>query len=407
MAFSHQRRPRHGRRGLITRAALGFRLAPVALGLWSAQVTALPYVPLHDADVLEHVPARSALDRLDPLRRRVEENPRDLAATLELAKGYLQVGRAAGDPRIVGYAQAALLPWLRDGNAPEPVLVLQATALQNQHQFAAAMRLLDRAAQLNPGDPQVWLTRAAIYSLHNDVADARRACARLTRTADTVVALTCLAGIDSRNGRLRESFEALQRVFTNEPQLPVELRVWILTQLSDMAERVGDDRAAEQYLRAALQAAPDDGFCLTAYADLLIRERRYSEVVTLLGAHEAQDNLLLRLSIAGEAMGNSTEARRWTAMYEARMQAAQRDGDSVHMREQAMFVLDVQRDAVRALQIAGQNWQQQREPADVRVYSRAARAAQGAAGTEPARAQLTHWLASTRYEDATLADAPK
>ncbi len=173
------------------------------------QAAALPYVPLHDTDVLEHVTARSALDRLEPLRRTVKANPRDLSATLELAKGYLQAGRAAGDPRIVGYAQAALLPWLRDGNAPEPVLVLQATALQNQHQFAAAMKLLDRAAQLNPGDPQVWLTRATIYSLHNDVADARRACARLTRTADTLVALTCLAEIDSRNGRLRDEFRGI------------------------------------------------------------------------------------------------------------------------------------------------------------------------------------------------------
>ncbi len=325
----------------------------LALVLWGTQVAALPYVPTQDSEVLERVTARSALDRLEPLRRTVAANPRNLHAALELARGYLQIGRATGDPRIIGYAQAALLPWLRDDQAPEPVLVLQATALQNQHQFAAAMTLLDRAVQLNPSDPQVWLTRATIYSLRNDLPNARRACARLTRTADTLVALTCLAEIDSRNGRLSASFEALHRVFVNDAGLPVELRVWILTQLSDMAERLGNDPAAQQYLQAALQAAPDDGYCLAAYADLLIRERRYPEVIGLLAGREAQDNLLLRLSIAGQGLG-SPEARRWSDMYAARVQAAQRDGDVVHLREQAIFALDVQHDSARALQIAAQ-----------------------------------------------------
>jgi predicted Zn-dependent protease len=123
--------------------------------------------------------------------------PAQPAGNLGTARAYLQLGRAAGDPRFTGYAQAALLPWLQDSNPPEPVLVLQATALQNQHKFAAALSLLDRAMRLDPNDPQVWLTRATIFSLRNDLVNARNACARLTRTADTLVALTCLAEIDS------------------------------------------------------------------------------------------------------------------------------------------------------------------------------------------------------------------
>ena len=373
-----------------------------ALCLWGVRAGALPYVPTDDSIVLESVAARSALDRLAPLRRTVAENPKDLAATLELARAYLQMGRAGGDPRFVAYAQAALLPWLRDRNAPEPVLVLQAITLQNQHQFAAAMTILDRAIQLDPNDPQVWLTRATIFSLRNDRANARRACARLTRTADSLVALTCLAGIDSRNGRLAPSFAALRQVFENNNDLPAELRAWVLTQLADMAERLGNDPAAQEYLQAAIQATPEDGYCLAAYADLLIREHRYSEVIGLLAGREAQDNLLLRLSIAGQGLG-SPDGRRWSEMYAARVAAAQADGDIVHLREQAMFALDVQHDPARALRIAEQNWQQQREPADVRVYWRAAHATHGAAG-ELTETRLRQWLAITNYEDATLAE---
>ena len=388
-----------GWRGPKARATSRMPWVIFALCLWGVRAGALPYVPTDDSIVLESVAARSALDRLAPLRRTVAENPKDLAATLQLARAYLQMGRAGGDPRFVAYAQAALLPWLRDRNAPEPVLVLQAITLQNQHQFAAAMTLLDRAIQLDPNDPQVWLTRATIFSLRNDLANARRACARLTRTADSLVALTCLAGIDSRNGRLAPSFAALRQVFENNKDLPAELRAWVLTQLADMAERLGNDPVAQEYLQAAIQATPEDGYCLAAYADLLIREHRYSEVIGLLAGREAQDNLLLRLSIAGQGLGSS-DGRRWSEMYAARVAAAQADGDIVHLREQAMFALDVQHDPARALRIAEQNWQQQREPADVRVYWRAAR---GAAG-ELTGTRLRQWLAITNYEDATLAE---
>jgi tetratricopeptide (TPR) repeat protein len=386
----------NGRRGRSARAA--FLIGALA---WALGGSAAPYLPALDSEVLEHVATRSDLDRLEPLRRQLASNPRNLPVALALARSLLQMGRAAGDPRFTAYAEAALLPWMGDAGAPEPVLVLQATALQNRHQFAPAMTLLDRAAELEPRDPQVWLTRAAIYALHHNVPETRRACARLVRTADSLVALTCLAGIDSRNGQLRASYDALRRIYGDDPRLPAPLRVWVLTQLADMAERLGDDRTAEQYFLAALRVSPDDSFSLAAYADLLIRGDRNAATIALLKDRESQDNLLLRLSVAGCRLG-SADGTRWASLYDARVQVAQRDGDTVHLREQAWFALDIQHDPLRALQLAAQNWQQQREPADVRLYWRAARAA----GSMAANAALGQWLAATQYEDATLLSRP-
>lgn len=367
-----------------------------------AAASAAPYVPTSDGVVLEHVTARSELDRLEPLRRRLAVNSRDLEAALTLAKAYLTLGRTAGDSRFTGYAEAALLPWMTDKSIPEPVLVLQATALQNRHQFAAAMELLDRAMRLNPLDPQVWLTRATLFSLRNDVGEARHACARLTRTAGALLAIACLAGIDSRNGRLHDSYAALQAVYSDDARITGELQVWILTQLADMAERSGDDRVAEDYLIAALRAVPQDSFALAAYADLLNRTSRSAQVLTLLRSLQAQDNLLLRLCIAqahSRTAPVSDDARGgWARMYADRVAAAKRDGDTSHLREQAWFALDVERDAAQALRLAAINWQRQREPADVRIYWRAA----VAAGSTIAQAQLRQWFTATHYEDATL-----
>ena len=123
-------------------------------------------------------------------------------------------------------------------------------------------------------------------------------------------------------------------------------------------------------------------------------------MVELLQGREAQDNLLLRLAVAGQRPGTVAGAR-WAAMYAARVQAAQRDGDTVHTREQARFALDVQHDAAQALTLAARNWLQQREPADVRIYWRATRAA----GSAAAEASLREWFKATHYEDATLSAA--
>src|SRR4029077_1425876 len=61
----------------------------------AATTTALatPYVPDADTVVLEHVPARSALERLSPLRAAVAARPQDAGAALALAQGFIEIGR--------------------------------------------------------------------------------------------------------------------------------------------------------------------------------------------------------------------------------------------------------------------------------------------------------------------------
>ena len=360
---------------------------------------AAAYLPSDDATVLERVPAQAAVARLAPLRKAVAADRRDLASALDLARGYIDIGRTNGDPRFVAYAEATLAPWMAQPQPPEPVLVLQATALQYLHQFSAALQLLDRAIAKSPGDPQAWLTRAALLELRGDYAEARRACGRLVQSADQLVALTCLASINSRSGRLAASYRALRAPPLDDSRLPAALRSWTLAELGDMAERLGDDLAAERCYRATLAIAPQDGFVKTAYADLLLRQQRNREAIGLLHDGEPQDNLLLRLAIAGQRT-TSADGARWAALYEARLQAAERARDRTHLREQALFALDVRHDPARAVNLAAANWAVQREPADVRVYARAARAAGSRADLDV----IARWANDVHYEDRVLGD---
>jgi len=367
------------------------------LAAGAALAAAAPYIPVSDTTVLERVPARAALERLAPLRQAVAAHPHELDAALILAQAYIAIGRENGDPRFVAYGEATLESWVRQSRPPEKVLVIEATALQYLHRFDESLALLDRALALQPLDAQAWLTRATLLELKGDFAGARPACARLARAADALIAITCLASIDGRSGRLAESYERLRASPADDARLPADTRAWTLAVRAEMAERLGDDASAAFDYVAALETSPQDPYLKAAYADLLLRTGRPGEVLTLLAGSEAQDPLLLRLAIAGHRLG-SPEAVRWTEAYQERLRAAARDHDATHLREAAIYLLEVRGDAAAALESAKRNWAAQREPADLRIYARAAEQTHATADV----AQIARWLRETRYEDRTL-----
>jgi tetratricopeptide (TPR) repeat protein len=269
--------------------------------------------------------------------------------------------------------------------------------LQYLHNFDAALALLNRALAKQTFNGQAWMTKATILQVQGHFDAARQACRPLIQISGHLIALTCLTSVNSLTGNLSASYLALRSVFTDDPRLDPGVRVWVLDQLADMTQRAGDEKAAEGYLLAALSVAPWDGYSKGAYADLLLQENRHAEVVRLLQADEQQDNLLLRLAIAGTRFG-SADGRRWSDMFQARYEAARRDGDFTHLREQARFLLEVRGKNAEALALAEQDWQVQREPGDVRVYFAAA----GAAGNQAALRNLRSWIQQTHYEDRTL-----
>lgn len=357
-----------------------------------------PRVPGDDAVVLERVPAAQATRRLDPLRKQVSADPNDLSSALQLAQGYLVIGRETSDPRFVSYAHATLSPWLRQPNPSAPVLVLAATALQSSHRFDEALELLERAIALDSRNGQAWLTKATLLQVKGDFPAAGAACKRLLHTADQLIALTCLASVDSLSGRLEGSYRRLRDVSATAGRGDEELQSWVSGQLAEMSVRRGDFVSAERYFLTALRASPEDAWLKGAYADLLLLMDRNKEVIDLLKGDEAQDILLLRLAIAGERL-DSSSATRWAELFDARRRAARR-GDSSHLREYARFLLEVRNAPAEALRVAEDNWGVQREPPDVRVYLQSALRA----GKQREAAIVQSWILETGYEDRTLAD---
>jgi predicted Zn-dependent protease len=361
---------------------------------------AAPFVPTSDAQVLQRVPARVGNPRvadLQALRAAWRANPRDPALAVPLARRYVDEAAAEGDPRYVGYAQAALAPWWNEAAPPVAVRVQRAVLRQFGHQFAEALADLDAAVQAEPDNAEAWSWLAAIHMVRADYAAAARACAGLAPLTSALLAAGCQASVDALTGRAGAAAIALSVALKANPQASAEEQLWVQTRLAEIAERRGSLAIAERAFKEALALGVPDVYLQAAYADFLLDNGRPQEVLTLLKDGARADVLLLRLALAAKASGDP-RAEGWSRDLAARFAAARARGDSTHEKEEARFVLALQGDSVRALALARSNYAVQREPADARILLEAAIAA----GQPAAAAPVRDWLDTNRVESALL-----
>ena len=370
--------------------------------LWVAAVpaaTAAPFVPSDDRQVLERLPAAAAAPRLRELavlRQRLNADPRNAGLAVDLARRYYEETAAEGDPRYIGYAQAALAPWWNLPDPPPEVRVVRAMLRQFSHQFDLAMADLAAAVQAQPENGEAWAWQASIAMVQANYPQARTACERLAPLASPLIGLACLAAVDGVTGRAAPAAQALRTALQQAEVSAPEMR-WALTRLAEIEERRGEFAAAEAAYKQALRLGITDGYLLAAYADFLLDRGRPAEVLSLLQGRERSDLMLLRLALAAKASGSPSLAG-WSATLDARFAAARLRGDSVHEKEEARYALAIRGDAARALPLAVSNFAVQREPADARVLLEAALAAGQRAAAEPA----LKWMADSGIESVVL-----
>jgi hypothetical protein len=375
-------------------------LSLLLLALLLQPAAAAPRVPASDAEVLARIPARGGDARagsLLSLRAAWRSDPRDPAKAVALARRYVEEAAAEGDPRYIGYAQAALAPWWTEAAPPTAVRVQRAVLLQYGHRFDAALADLDAVAQAEPDNAEAWAWLAAIRMVQADYVAARRGCDGLAPHTTALIAVACAAEIDGLTGRADTAARALDAALKAAADAAPEERLWALTRLAELDERRGDFAAAERAFRAALALAVPDVYLQAAYADFLLDRGRPGEVLALLKDGVRADVLLLRLAIAARAAGDARAAG-WVRDLAARFDAARARGDRTHEKEEARFALELQGDAQRALALARSNYAVQREPADARILLEAALAAGDPAAAAPAR----EWLTANRVESVAL-----
>jgi Tfp pilus assembly protein PilF len=376
------------------------RLLPAAFALAvTGAACAAPYVPASGSQVVEHLPSRADPVQRELARMRAElaRAPGDMGRATALARRYIEQARIEGDPRYLGYAQAALAPWYALPDPPEPVRVLRATLRQSTHQFGPALADLDAVLRRDSDNAQAWLTRATVQMVTGQYGAARASCMRLYSRAPTLAVKACLASVGGVSGQASASYGALQGAFARYPDAEPGLRLWVLTLLAQMAERAGDNAAARGYFTQALASNDADSYLLGAWADFLLDHGRADDVVALLKDRTRVDALLLRYALALRQR-NAPGAAAAAGALRDRFEAAMMRGDTVHRREQARFELSLRNDPQAAVRLAKLNWAVQKEPADLLILVEAA----AASGDREAARIALDWIRQSRIEDRRL-----
>jgi Tfp pilus assembly protein PilF len=373
-------------------------LGAFALGL-SASVEAAPFVPADDEQVLERLPDRTTAQyrELKRLKAEVAAAPNDVGAAAALANAYYRISRSEGDPRFLGYAQAALAPWWKDTEPSSAMLIMRATLLQSNHEFTRALADLDRAITREPRNARAILVRATVLTVQGKYDDARADCERLPGLVLNVYVVACTAGIDAVTGKARPAKAALERAMAETPNPPPDIRGLYESLQGEIAQRLGD-ATAEPHFRSALAADPRDLYTLAALGDWLLEQQRAEDVVPLVQNEPRVDALLLRFALAQKAL-RRPEAESSVATLRARFNASRARGDTVHRREESRFQLQLNGEPKVALRLAQENWKVQREPADLRILAEAAHAT----GDTSARETVRDWLAATHLEYPAVA----
>jgi tetratricopeptide (TPR) repeat protein len=360
--------------------------------LLSAVALATPRVPIDTNEVLAMLSPRPSLAR--DFRA---SKPADAQHAQEEIQALLQQAQRDDDPRYLGYAEAQLATWVARPDVPPQIRLLHARLLQAGHRFDEAQHELQQVLQADPHNQQALLLKASIHQVRAQYARAGQACRELRGAETLLLSMICSAQVDGMSGHGEAAYARMSRLATQASQLLPDQQAWFYLGLGDLASRLGynsDAGAAYQQVHAHSPAT------LAAWADWLLDNNRPSEVVALLQDKRQNDGLLLRLARAQLLLANGL-ADSDRGELETRFAALRRRGEQTHLREEALFALQVQGDPQRALELARANWQQQREPADARIYRDAAHAS----GNQTDLRVVDMWRLQSGLEDVRLASA--
>ncbi len=392
---------------MTLRIAAGWLLA-----LATAAVAQGPYRPVDDSVVLEQlpVPRLAGIASLQELRAHWVSRPTSVPAALAYARAAFELNRREEDPRYLGYAESALAPWWSSPQAPPEVVLLRASLRLARVDHALAEQdlrtLIDSQA---PEGQAARITRAGLRLLQGNPGGAEADCQAAQHFVGKLVAQTCSAAVRGLRGEAAQALDALDIALLGSADAPLAAELWARSVAAELAQRLGRTAPAKQHFEQAIRRmtaadSPDPGL-LAAYADFLLAQRDPRRVQALLTPFPRQDTLVLRLALAEGMLARQGDATAQAAAQEhtrhlrLRFQEMRQRGDRSHMREQALFELDVLGDAPAALRSIAQAWSSQREPLDALLYLRAARAA----GKPEAGADARDWVATTGLVDLRLA----
>ena len=314
----------------------------------------------HSVDEHQHHPERAEHATSSP--HSIERSSLTVA---DLIKAYSR----SGDDELLELGWERVLLKLESANPSVETFLQAAWLSQAQHQFDSALRYADRVLMLQPNNSQAWLLTASIFTVQGKLSEARAACQQVSLSLSPLVALACSARLSSGADEQRLALQRLQRLLElDKLTLNTELTPWVQSIAADLASQLAQPAVAKQFYIASIDTFPSVQV-RSAYADLLLSQQDYDQVLKLIFDDEATPALRIRRLLAEQNLGHDTSTAREHVDQLFRSWAAV--GDYRHAREMAMFYLELEPDLSFAYHLANKNIQIQREPEDQKILQEA------------------------------------
>jgi tetratricopeptide (TPR) repeat protein len=376
----------------------------VILVIRSCSSSAEEYRPQHQNEVIYTIPAQSNLLKIfNTYSPRQEQH--SLLEKETVTKTIL-LAKKTGDERYYGRSLAALNELLRDFSSRGDLFTLRGIVKQAIHDFRGALSDFERALHFDRRQSQALLSKAAVHLVLGEYQDALSSCNRLFLIVDPLLQLACVTSVISMTGEAKSSYNHLNNAYTKS-SLPQdkEVIIWIEHILGDIAERLGDTKSAEAHYKKGLDTVPESLQLNIAYADLLIREERYQEILTLYSTKVVSDSLALRVAYASKKQLSLSPSNEIKQLFEKTvsklsitMNKIAERGDNTHLRELSWFNLYINEDALHALSLAKENWKTQKEALDLRLYAETALHVNDNSSLKT----IEEYLKSTKREDVVV-----
>lgn len=225
--------------------------------------------------------------------------------------------------------------------------------------------------------------------------EAQKSALPLFAIAPRLIAITAATAPASLNGSLEKSRQLLAKVLKEEPESPLEMRVWALGSLAEMAVRAGDHSVADRLFEEAHQLDRRNPWLTRTFANHLLATDRPELVERLLEGRESFYQLHWLLATESKQKTLPEWPEKLTN-YEKSLTSS--DHGHAHGREAARFLLDLKESYRPALHAISAEVRTQREPDDLLIALRCAIAAED----EVLQQDLSDWIRKKNLEDVRL-----
>ncbi|HUR33289.1 MAG TPA: tetratricopeptide repeat protein [Vicinamibacterales bacterium] len=275
------------------------------------------------------VPARRAaagtssqeLDRVVAgMNRRLEMNPGDVRAAVDLADALLRLARVRSDGGLVARGEQALRAALDRNPADYQAQQMLGSIYLSQHKFRQAADVARRATVLRPHDAiNFGMLGDALLEL-GEYEPAFDAFDSMMQLRPNAAAYARVAYARELQGDLAGSLESMRLALDAVPPGDSESLAWHHAQVGDLHLKLGNTAAAVQDFIAASHAFPGHPFAVLGYARALAARGDRDGAIAVLGRqadHTTNPDLHLLFGDLLAASGRQTEATRHYAVVEA------------------------------------------------------------------------------------------